>query len=388
MKQGMEKMKDVLKQIDEIYDPENKLNDVLAKAKPKLALEITPTKRHDPCHDLFRIYTFKLLRDLSRKFELILIYRDLQATIDLSSEESKKSIQENISMLHNSKVPFKMYYESEILQKHLIDRPEGFFRHLYSNILHKDHNHFNRHLMASSTSQSVLMPFLELLNVDILLSMKEEKDNLNLVRKIQGNESYFPIIFYRSLTDMKNNEHALADIHRAFPRIGWKEEDILKNFKKYKTNFGTLEDWYKKLGISDEKLFDYDKSKISFSELLNLVKTSKVTKNKALSMVARHLHEFIEGEGEFLELASKEMKLDLEESNSKKILSCLNTPSRIGIIKILDKGNVSAFEISKQIKVSLPTTLFHLSKMQEAGIIARNKNKTYSLKTNRFTLYA
>lgn len=382
-----ERMNNILERIDEVYDPDKKLNEILIKTKPKLALELTPTKRHNPAHDLFRIYTYSLLKELSRKFEIILIYRDVQATIELSQEESKKSIQENISLLHNSKVPFKMYYESEILRKNLIDMPEGFFRHLYSNILHKDHNHFTKELMASSTSQAVLVPLLELLNVDILLCMSEEKTNMGIVKKIQGDRGYFPVIFYRSLPDMKNKEHSFEDAERAFPKIGWKEKEIYNNLKKYKTDFETLQDWYKKLGIIENKNFEYKNQKISFEELHNLLKNKKITQESAIKQVASNLFNFIEEEGKFLELASKEMKLHLEDKTSDKILSCLNTPSRISIIKLLDKGNMSAYEISKQINVSLPTTLFHLTKMQEAGVIDRNKDKSYSLKTNRFILY-
>lgn len=377
----------ISEKIDEIYDPKKNLNGVLAKTKPKLALEVTPTKRHNLAHDLFRIYTYNLLKDLSRKFEIILIYRDIQATIALPLEESKRLIQESISLLHNSKVPFKMYYESEILQKHLINMPERFFRHLYSNVLHKDHNHFKKDLMVSSTSQAVLMPLLELLNIDVLLCMSKEKENMNLLRKIQGKNDYFPIIFYRSLRDMENKEHSFEDLVRAFPKIGQKEKYIYSQFKKYGTDFETFLDWYRKLGTIENKSFEYENGKISFKKLYGLVKSEKITKEAAIKQIVRNLFNFMEKEGKFLELASKEVKLYLESKDSDKILNCLNTPSRINIIKLLDKSNMSAHEIAKLTNLSLPTILFHLSKMQEAGIIVRNNNKTYGLKINRFILY-
>ena len=91
-------------------------------------------------------------------------------------------------------------------------------------------------------------------------------------------------------------------------------------------------------------------------------------------------------EAKFLDIASKELKLDLEEEKSNKLLNCLNTPSRIKILKILNNGDFTAYEIAKKINVSLPTTLFHLARLQEAGIIIRD-NKKYNLKTNRFVLY-
>lgn len=382
-----EKMKNILERIDRVFDPKKQLDLVLDKAKPRLALEMTPTKRHNPSQDLFRIYTYNLLKELSKKFEIILIYRDVQATVDLSLEESKRSIQESTSMLHNSKVPFKMYYESEILQKHLIDMPESFFRHLYSNILHREHNHFSKELMASSASLAVMVPLLELLNIDVLLCMSEEDENVNLIRKIQKDSDYFPIIFYRSLKDIKNKEHSFEDAKRDFPRIGWKEKELYSTLKKNNTTFDTFSDWYKKLGITEAKEFNHQNKAISFSDLQTLVKNKEISYEEGLKKVAKNMADFLEKEGVFLELASKEMKLNLEDKNSNKILNCLNTPSRINILKLLDKSNLSAYEISKQINVSLPTTLFHLTKMQEAGIIERDKNKSYSLKTNRFILY-
>lgn len=378
----------VLDRVDEIDDSQNRLDQILEKSTPKLALDITPTTRHDPYHDIFRIYTFKLLKDLSKRFEIILIYRDVQATVDISHEESKRLIQENISLLSSSKVPFKVFYESEILNKHLSDMPETFFKHIYRNVLSKDHNHFDRHVMMSSASMSVLMPLLDVLKVDILLCMDFEKENVEILKRIHDIKSdYFPVVFYRGLKDLKNVVHSSEHKHRAFPRIGWSEKEIHNSFIRYKTNFETLCDWYKKLNLLDSKTIHYKKDNISFQNLYELVKSKKIAKNKALALISAHLHEFINNESKFLELASKETKLRLDKKDTSKILSSLNTSSRISIIKLLDKGNLPAYEISKQIKVSLPTTLFHLSKLQEADIITRNKNKSYSLKTNRFTLY-
>jgi len=378
----------VLDRVDEIDDPQNKLSQVLEKPMPKLAMDITPTTRHDPCHDVFRIYTFRLLKDLAKKFEITLIYRDIQATVDISHEESKRLIQENISLLSSSKVPFKVFYESEILNKHLSDMPETFFKHIYQNVLSKHHNHFDRHVMMSSASLSVLMPLLDVLKIDVLLCMDFEKENVNILKGIHDVKSgYFPVVFYRGLKDLKNISHSSEHKHRAFPRISWSEKEIYNSFIKYKTNFETLHEWYKKLNLLDSKAIHYNKDKISFQTLYELVKKKKIAKNKAFTLISAHLHDFINTEGKFLELASKEMKARLDGKETGKILSSLNTPSRISIIKLLDKGNLSAYEISKQIKVSLPTTLFHLTKLQEANIISRNKNKTYSLKINRFTLY-
>src|SRR3989339_240054 len=99
--------------IDEIYDPANRLGSVPQTPKPKIALDITPTSQHAPCHDLFRVYTFNLLKDLSKSFEIIVIYRDVQAALELPLEESKRLIQESISLLRSSKVIIQVYYESE-----------------------------------------------------------------------------------------------------------------------------------------------------------------------------------------------------------------------------------------------------------------------------------
>lgn len=383
-----DKFQQVLSRIDKIDDPYNRLPEILGKSHPRLALDITPTKQHDPCHDLFRIYTFRLFKELAKKFEILLIYRDIQASLDIPIEESKRLIQESISLFHGGKVPFKVYCESEIIQKHLVDMPERFFKHLYKNILHKEHNHFNRHLMFSSASMSVLIPLLDILKVDVLLCMEEEKENVELLRKIHNTESeYFPVVFYRTLRDLQNKNHSPSDKVRAFPRVDWKEKDFYKNFKKYGTNIETFYDWYKKLGLLEDKIFDYKNEKISFLELTRLAKQREISNEKLLKYVASHIFNFMNKEGKFLELASKELKVNLNAYYSNKILNCLNTPSRIKIISILDKSNLSAYEIAKQINVSLPTTLFHLSKLQEAGIIVRNKNKSYSLKTNRFILY-
>lgn len=377
----------ILRGVDEIADHKNELENIMAKQNPKLALDITPTRKHDPCHDLFRIYTFKLLKELSKKFEILLIYRDIQATLDISADESKKLIEENISLFRSSQVPFKVYYESELLQKHLSHMPEKFFKHLYHNILSKDHNHHDRSMMLSSASLAVLMPLLEIIKIDALLCMEEEKENIEILRKIYKDDSeYFPVIIYRSLMDMQNKKHSPGDKIRTFPRVGWNSKKILENFKKYSTNIKTLEDWYNKLGLENEKVFEIKEKKTSFSEIVAKIKKGEIKESKVLQLVASQLSNYLETEGNFLELASKELKIGLDSEISAKVLSCLNTPSRVNIVKILNKGDLNAYEIAKQINVSLPTTLFHLTKLQEAGIIERN-NKFYSLKNNRFILY-
>ncbi len=386
MTMKQETSKDFMYGIDEVFDPENKLEETLKKANPKLALEITPTSKHDPCHDLFRIYTFNLLRELSKKFEVIIIYRDIQATT--INTEFKKSVEENISLMRSFGVVFKVFYESEILQKHLVDKPEKFFRHIYSSILSKNHNHLKKNLIESSASLAVVMPLLEILDIDVLLCMEEEKENITIMKKIfENKEGYFPIIFYRSLKDLENKKHSIIDRVRNFPRIDWNNEKFYSNFKKYKTNFKTLEDWYKKLSLYEDKIFEIEKDKLSFKELYNLLQSKKISETKALRIVSQHLAEYVKKEGKFLELSSKELKSDLANIDTKKILDCLNTPSRINIIRILNKENLSAFQISKQINVSLPTTLFHLSKLNEAGIIFRDNTKKYFLKINRFVLH-
>ncbi len=383
-----DKFQHILSRIDSTADPYNRLPEIFLKHHPKLALDITPTTQHDPCHDLFRIYTFKLLKELAKKFEILLIYRDIQASLDIPVEESKRLIQESISLFHGGKVPFKVYYESEIIQKYLVDMPERFFKHLYKNILSNEHNHFDRHLILSSASLSVLIPLLDILKVDVLLCMEEEKENVELLQKIHNTElEYFPVILYRTLKDLQNKNHSPSDKVRAFPRVGWREKDVYMSFKKYGTNIETFYDWYRKLGLLENKIFELKKEKISFQEIYQLAKKHKLTNEKILKLISSHLFTFMSTEGKFLDLASKELKVNLTSSNSNKVLNCLNTPSRIKIINILDKSNLLAYEISKQINISLPTALFHLSKLQEAGIILRNKNKSYSLKTNRFILY-
>ena len=116
-------------------------------------------------------------------------------------------------------------------------------------------------------------------------------------------------------------------------------------------------------------------------------KTNNIKLEMALELLASHLSGFLNKEGMFVELSSKEVKFGLTDPQSKKILDCLNIPTRINIIKILNRKNLPASKISKQVNVSLPTTLFHLSKLQRADIISRNKNKVYSLNANRFTLH-
>ena len=71
------KLENIKNLIDEVYDPLNKLEKLESNPKPKMALEITATTQHNPCHDLFRIYTFKLLKKLSEDFEIVVIFRDI-----------------------------------------------------------------------------------------------------------------------------------------------------------------------------------------------------------------------------------------------------------------------------------------------------------------------
>ena len=368
--------------IDEVYDPLNKLEKLESKPKPKLALELTPTVQHNPCHDLFRIYTFKLLKKLADSFEVILLYRDIQATTEVSLEEAKKLAQESISVFRSAKVPFTVYYESEILQKHLVNMPESFFLQLYQNILHKDHNHFSMPLMYSSVSQAVILPLLKILNVDVLLSMHHEKENFDILAKMKEiGPKNLPIMFYRQFPDLSNKKHSGFDKIRLFPRVDWSEDKIYKNLIKNKTSFKTIEEWYVKLDIINEKVFEVNKEKLSFKQLIN-----KRSKNEILRKVSKHLYEFLQSEGKFLELASKEFKISLGDLDSNKILECLNTSTRIEIIKLLNKQSLAANEISKEIKISLPTILFHLQKLKEANIVNRDLTKIYHLNVNRFLL--
>jgi len=379
---------DVLCKIDEIYDPANRLDGIPQVSKPKIALDITPTSQHAPCHDLFRVYTFCLLRDLSKFFELIVIYRDIQATIELPLEEAKRLIQENISLLRSSMVPFQVYYESEILQKHLVDMPETFFSELYRSILHKNHNHFTKPLVYSSTSMAVLIPLLKVMKIGFLLCMHDEKENVKLLKKIYGpSANDLPIILYRSFPDMQNKKHGACDEKRIFPYVKNCKNDILTNFKRYGTNIHTIREWYKKLGMLNKRVFNYNNKSMSASDIFYNLKTKNIGPETALELFASHLSGFLNKEGIFVGLSSKEVRLGLTDPQSKKVLDCLNIPTRVNIIKLLNKENLPASKISKQVNVSLPTTLFHLSKLQETGIISRDKNKVYCLNTNRFTLY-
>ena len=129
--------------------------------------------------------------------------------------------------------------------------------------------------MFSSTSQAVLIPLLELLKVDVLLSMKEEKESMEILHKIHKKGDYFPVIFLRTLKDLQNKDHKAEDKFRAFLRIDWTVKDIYKSFKKYNTNFITLYDWYKKLDLLDSKVFELKDKKVSFRELNKLVKSKK-----------------------------------------------------------------------------------------------------------------
>lgn len=374
------------KRIDEIFDPKNNISNVLKKPNPRLALDITPTIKHDPCHDLFRIYTFRLLKELSKNFEIILIYRDLQATVDLPIEESKRLIEENISLMRGSNTPFSVFYESEILRNHLTNLPEKFFKHLYKNVLHKGHNHPNKPLMFSSTSLAILLPLLELLKIDVLLCMSEEMENIKILHDILKESEYFPVVFYRSLRDFKNKKHSPSDKVRAFPRIDWDKKKIYDNLIKYNTNLETLQEWYEKLNLDENKILEINKEKISFNKLVNLIKSNELSQKKLYEIVSKHLSEFLFREGTFLEMASKEFKKNLTDKNLPEIVGSLNSASRIKIIQLLNGGDFSAYHIAKSINLSLPTTLFHLKKLQKIGIVER-KNRIYHLNTNRFILY-
>lgn len=370
-----------MKLIDEVFDPKNKLRKF--KEKPRLALELTPTRLHNPSHDLFRIYTFKLLKGLSKNYELIIIYRDLQASLDLTFEESKKFTQESIGFFRNAKIDFKVFYESEILQKYLVNMPEDFFLHLYKNILHKDHTHFSQPLMYSSVTKSVLLPILKALKIDVLLCMHDEKEEFDIICKMKGFDvNTLPVIFYRSFPDLTNKKHSPKDKKRIFPEIGWDSKKIYSNFKKYKTNLETLKEWYRKLNLENEEFFNLGNKKINFLELIK-----KKNYDDVLKLVSEHLAYFLEKEKEFLEIASKEVKLSLNELKSKEILDCLNVSARIKILNVLSKKNLPALDISESVNVNLPTTLFHLNKLLKANIISRDNSKIYHLNINRFVLH-
>lgn len=146
-------------------------------------------------------------------------------------------------------------------------------------------------------------------------------------------------------------------------------------------------EWYKKLGMLNKRVFNYNNKSMSASDIFYNLKTKNIGPETALELFASHLSGFLNKEGIFVGLSSKEVRLGLTDPQSKKVLDCLNIPTRVNIIKLLNKENLPASKISKQVNVSLPTTLFHLSKLQETGIISRDKNKVYCLNTNRFTLY-
>lgn len=111
-----------------------------------------------------------------------------------------------------------------------------------------------------------------------------------------------------------------------------------------------------------------------------------MNQDKLLEFVSKHLSAFLAQESKFLEISSKELKVNLNNENAIRLFSSLNTSSRIKIIKFLNKGDFSASQIAREINISLPTTLFHLTKLQEVRIIER-KNKMYNLKNNKFIFY-
>jgi len=57
--------------------------------------------------------------------------------------------------------------------------------------------------MFSNASLAMLLPLLELLKIDVLLRMKEEKENVGISYNVFKESEYFPIVFYRSLTGFK-----------------------------------------------------------------------------------------------------------------------------------------------------------------------------------------
>ena len=115
----------------------------------------------------------------------------------------------------------------------------------------------------------------------------------------------------------------------------------------------------------------------------------------------RYLEQFVSGfaglfnkfiqymgkEKEFLEIASKEVKVSLNELKSRELLDCLNVPSRIKILNVLSKKSLPALDISESVNVNLPTTLFHLNKLLKANIVSKDNNKIYHLNVNRFVLH-
>ena len=370
----------ILERIDEIFDPKDLLSS--ASHRLRLAKETTPTDYHNPCHDLFRIYTFRLMRELSKQFEMIVIYRDLQATLEIPIEKARKLIQENASLIRSSKVPFQTYYESEIFRNYIVDNPDHFVMELYHTLLHNDHNTRVRPLIYSSASMALVFPMLRAINVDVLLCMHDEKENFEIIKNLPASkEKNFPVIIYRSFSDMKNNKH-LSSGERVFPVIGDSGEKIYKNFIQHGTSFQTIVEWYTKLGILDREFY-LDAKNILLLELLR----KKISKERKLQIIAEDLAAFLKKEGLILDLASKEIKVHLGDKKVKNILDSLNAPKRLDILVLLGTKDLSAAQIAKEIGLSLPTTIFHLKRLQEASIISKNKDRVYRLETNQFLLH-
>ncbi len=70
-----------------------------------------------------------------------------------------------------------------------------------------------------------------------------------------------------------------------------------------------------------------------------------------------------------------------------KIFEALSDPSRIKIVELLRKGDMTAGEISDHFSFSKPTLSHHLNVLKNAGIIASRRegqNIIYSLDTTVF----
>ena len=167
-----------------------------------------------------------------------------------------------------------------------------------------------------------------------------------------------------------------------FPVIGDSGEKIYKNFIQHGTSFQTIVEWYTKLGILDREFY-LDAKNILLLELLR----KKISKERKLQIIAEDLAAFLKKEGLILDLASKEIKVHLGDKKVKNILDSLNAPKRLDILVLLGTKDLSAAQIAKEIGLSLPTTIFHLKRLQEASIISKNKDRVYRLETNQFLLH-
>jgi len=66
-----------------------------------------------------------------------------------------------------------------------------------------------------------------------------------------------------------------------------------------------LREWYKKLNIDEDKVFKVNKEKISFNELLDLIKSNRIGQQELFEPISHYLSEFLAREGKFLEVALK-----------------------------------------------------------------------------------